>query len=116
MIIDEKNLKKGELPANKIILGDATEVLKKLPDNSVDVVVTDPPYGLKFMNKKWDYNVPSIRLWKEVLKVLKPGGHLLSFFGTRTYHRGVVNIEDAGFHVRDMILWLYSSGFPKGHF
>jgi site-specific DNA-methyltransferase (adenine-specific) len=113
MIIDEKNLKKGELPVNKIILGDATEVLKKLPYNSVDAIVTDPPYGLKFMGKKWDYNVPSIGLWKEVLRVLKPGGHLLSFFGTRTYHRGVMNIEDTGFEIRDMILWLYGSGFPK---
>jgi site-specific DNA-methyltransferase (adenine-specific) len=112
-IIDEKDLKKRELPVNRIIFGDAIEALKKLPDNSVDVVVTDPPYGLKFMNKKWDYDVPSVELWREVFRVLKPGGHLLSFFGTRTYHRGVVNIEDAGFEIRDMILWLYGSGFSK---
>jgi len=114
MIVNEDELKTGELPINKIILGDALNVLKKFPDNSVDAVVTDPPYGLHFMNQKWDYDVPSVRLWKEVLRVLKPGGHLLSFFGTRTYHRGVVNIEDAGFEIRDMILWLYGEGFPKG--
>jgi site-specific DNA-methyltransferase (adenine-specific) len=86
---------------------DALKVLRKIPDNSIDSVVTDPPYGLKFMNKKWDYDVPSVELWKEVIRVLKPGGHLVSFFGTRTYHRGVVNIEDAGFEIRDMIVWLY---------
>ena len=67
------------------------------------------------MGKKWDHNVPSIELWKEVLRVLKPGGHLLSFGGTRTYHRMVVNIEDAGFEIRDQIMWLYGSGFPKSH-
>ena len=87
--------------------------LKELPDNSVDSVVTDPPYGLSFMGKHWDYDVPSVDLWKEVLRVLKPGGFLLSFAGTRTYHRMAVNIEDAGFEIRDMISWLYGSGFPK---
>jgi site-specific DNA-methyltransferase (adenine-specific) len=81
--------------------------------NSVDSVVTDPPYGLSFMNKHWDYAVPSIEIWKEVIRVLKPGGHLLSFGGTRTYHRMVVNIEDAGFEIRDQIQWIYGSGFPK---
>ena len=99
---------------DKIICGDALEILKQLPENSIDAVVTDPPYGLKFMGKEWDYDVPSVELWQEVLRVLKPGGHLLSFFGTRTYHRGVVNIEDAGFEIRDMIQWLYGSGFSKG--
>jgi len=93
--------------------GDALKVLKSFPDNSIDAVCTDSPYGLKFMNQKWDYDVPSVELWKEVFRVLKPGGHLLSFFGTRTYHRGVVNIEDAGFEIRDMIQWLHSQGFPK---
>jgi len=95
--------------------GCSLNVLKTLDDNSVDSVVTDPPYGLSFMNKHWDYDVPSIELWKEVLRVLKPGGHLLSFGGTRTYHRMVVNIEDAGFEIRDQIQWLYGSGFPKSH-
>lgn len=99
----------------KLRQGDNLELLKKLPDNSIDSVVTDGPYGLSFMNRKWDYDVPSVELWKEVLRVLKPGGHLLSFGGTRTYHRMVVNIEDAGFEIRDQIMWLYGSGFPKSH-
>jgi DNA modification methylase len=99
----------------KLMLGDNIESLKKLPDNSVDSVVSDPPYGLSFMNKKWDHDVPSVEFWKEVLRVLKPGGHVLSFGGTRTYHRMVVNIEDAGFEIRDQIMWLYGSGFPKSH-
>lgn len=93
--------------------GDCLEVMKSLPDNSVDAVVTDPPYGLSFMGKRWDYDVPSVEIWQEVLRVLKPGGHLLSFGGTRTYHRMVVNIEDAGFEIRDQIQWIYGSGFPK---
>jgi len=99
----------------KLMLGDNIESLKKLPDNSIDSVVSDPPYGLSFMGKKWDYDVPSIEFWKEVYRVLKPGGHILSFGGTRTYHRMVVNIEDAGFEIRDQIMWLYGSGFPKSH-
>jgi DNA modification methylase len=98
-----------------ILQGDNLENLKKLEDNSIDSVVTDPPYGLSFMNKKWDYDVPSVEFWKEVYRVLKPGGHVLSFGGTRTYHRMVVNIEDAGFEIRDQIMWLYGSGFPKSH-
>jgi len=98
-----------------LMLGDNMESIKKLEDNSVDSIVSDPPYGLSFMNKKWDYDVPSVELWKEVYRVLKPGGHLLSFGGTRTYHRMVVNIEDAGFEIRDQIQWLYGSGFPKSH-
>ena len=96
-----------------LIHGHCLIKLKDLADNSVDSVVTDPPYGLKFMNKKWDCDVPSTIIWKEVLRVLKPGGHLLSFGGTRTYHRMVCNIEDAGFEIRDQIQWLYGSGFPK---
>lgn len=98
-----------------ILLGDCLIRLKELPDNSVDSVVTDPPYGLKFMGKKWDYDVPGVQLWVEVLRVLKPGGHLLSFGGTRTYHRLASAIEDAGFEIRDQIQWLYGSGFPKSH-
>ena len=89
------------------------ESLKVLEANSVDSIVTDPPYGLSFMNKKWDYDVPSVDFWKEVYRVLKPGGHILSFGGTRTYHRLVVAIEDAGFEIRDTIMWIYGSGFPK---
>ena len=86
-----------------------------MEDNSVDSIVTDPPYGLSFMGKKWDYDVPSVEIWQEALRVLKPGGHLLSFAGTRTQHRMCVNIEDAGFEIRDMIAWVYGSGFPKSH-
>jgi site-specific DNA-methyltransferase (adenine-specific) len=79
----------------------------------VDAVVTDPPYGLAFMGKRWDYDVPSVEIWAECLRVLKPGGHLLAFAGTRTQHRMAVRIEDAGFEIRDMIAWVYGSGFPK---
>ena len=97
----------------KLIHGDCLEVLKGMPDNSVDSIVTDPPYGLSFMGKKWDYDVPEQAIWEECLRVLKPGGHLLAFAGTRTQHRMAVRIEDAGFEVRDMIAWVYGSGFPK---
>ncbi len=89
--------------------------MRTLPDCSVDAVVTDPPYGLSFMGKKWDYDVPSVEVWGECLRVLKPGGHLLAFAGTRTQHRMAVRIEDAGFEIRDMIAWVYGSGFPKSH-
>ena len=100
---------------NFIYNGDNINVLKTLPDNSVDSVVTDPPYGLKFMGKQWDYDVPSVELWKECYRVLKPGGYLLSFGSSRTYHRMAVKIEDAGFEIRDQIMWVYGSGFPKSH-
>ena len=105
-----------KLPFDKdciLMLGDNLELLDQLQDNSIDSIVTDPPYGLKFMNKKWDYSVPSKDFWTKIYRVLKPGGHILSFGGTRTYHRMVVNCEDAGFEVRDCISWLYGSGFPK---
>jgi len=126
--------------------GDCLEVLRTLPDNSVDAIVTDPPYGLTankkggtgtasvnldnpygrarigtgngaggFMGMKWDSDVPSQEVWAECLRVLKPGGHLLAFAGTRTQHRMAVRIEDAGFEIRDMIAWVYGSGFPKSH-
>jgi len=97
----------------ELLLGNCLDRLKDLEDNSVDAIVTDPPYGLSFMGKKWDYDVPSVDIWKECLRVLKPGGYLLSFAGTRTQHRMAVNIEDAGFEIRDMIAWVYGSGFPK---
>ncbi|MGZ3796483.1 MAG: DNA-methyltransferase [Pseudobdellovibrionaceae bacterium] len=99
----------------KLMLGDCLQKLTELPDNSVDSIVTDPPYGLCFMGKSWDYDVPAQHIWEECLRVLKPGGHLLAFFGTRTYHRGVIKIEDAGFEVRDMCAWNYGQGFPKSH-
>ena len=87
--------------------GDCLDILRTIPDNSIDSVVTDPPYGLSFMGKKWDYDVPSVDIWAECLRVLKPGGHLLAFAGTRTQHRMAVRIEDAGFEIRDMIAWVY---------
>lgn len=96
-----------------LLLGDCLEQLSVLPDASVDAVVTDPPYGLSFMGKRWDYDVPAVEIWAECLRVLKPGGHLLAFAGTRTQHRMAIRIEDAGFEIRDMIAWAYGSGFPK---
>ena len=103
--------------AYEVHQGDCLEVLKQYPDSYFDSVVTDPPYELGFMGKKWDstgiaYNV---ELWQEVLRVLKPGGHLLAFGGTRTYHRMACAIEDAGFEIRDQMQWIYGSGFPKSY-
>jgi hypothetical protein len=99
----------------KIILGDCIEKLKELEENSIDAIVTDPPYELGFMGKGWDATgiANNVELWRSCLRVLKPGGHLLSFGGTRTYHRMACAIEDAGFEVRDMVEWCYGSGFPK---
>lgn len=99
----------------KLYNGDCIEILKELESNSIDSIVTDPPYELGFMGKKWDNTgiAFNIELWEEVLRVLKPGGHLLAFSATRTYHRMAVAIEDAGFEIRDMIEWVYGSGFPK---
>ena len=127
----------------KLMLVDNMKSIKELTDNSVDSIVTDPPYALTsikkrfgkegsapaqfgsdgafqraskgFMGKEWDAEVPTVEFWSEVYRVLKPGGHVLSFGGTRTYHRMAVNIEDAGFEIRDQIMWIYGSGFPKSH-
>ena len=95
--------------------GDSREVLKGMADASVDSIVCDPPYELGFMGKSWDNTgiANDVTLWREALRVLKPGGHLLAFSGTRTYHRMVCAIEDAGFEIRDQIGWVYGSGFPK---
>ena len=103
------------IPLNTIIHGDALEVLKGIPADSFDSCVTDPPYGLGFMGKAWDKSgiANNVDLWREVLRVLKPGAHLLSFGGSRTYHRMACAIEDAGFEIRDQIMWIYGSGFPK---
>jgi site-specific DNA-methyltransferase (adenine-specific) len=96
-------------------IGNNLDILPTLADNSVDSIVTDPPYELGFMGKKWDSSgiAYSVELWRECLRVLKPGGHLLAFSGSRTYHRMVVAIEDAGFEVRDMISWISNKTFPK---
>ena len=93
--------------------GDNASVMPTLAENSVDAIVTDPPYGISFMGKRWDYDIPTVDQFAECLRVLKPGGHLLCFCGTRTQHRMAVNIEDAGFEMRDVIAWVYGSGFPK---
>ena len=100
-----------------IHLGDCREIIATLDDNSIDAIVTDPPYELGFMGKKWDNTgiAYDVQLWTQCLRVLKPGGHLLAFGGTRTYHRMTCAIEDAGFEIRDSIHWLYGSGFPKSH-
>jgi DNA modification methylase len=101
----------------RLLKGDCLQKLKELEDNSIDSVVTDPPYEIGFMGKGWDDSgiANNPELWKEVLRVLKPGGHLLSFSHSRTYHRQAVGIEDAGFEIRDQIMWIYGSGFPKSH-
>jgi site-specific DNA-methyltransferase (adenine-specific) len=99
----------------KLINNDCIAAMKEMPDNSVDSIVTDPPYELGFMGKSWDSTgiAFNIEVWQEALRVLKPGGHLLAFSGSRTYHRMAVAIEDAGFEIRDQIMWIYGSGFPK---
>ena len=96
-----------------IHVGDCRDVMRGMAPESIDAVVTDPPYGLSFMGKGWDRGVPGTEFWVEALRVLKPGGHLLAFGGTRTQHRLVCAIEDAGFEIRDQIGWAYGSGFPK---
>ena len=97
----------------KVEQGDCRDIMRTLPDNSVDAIVSDPPYGLSFMGKAWDHGVPGVEFWTEALRVAKPGAHLVAFGGTRTYHRLAVAIEDAGWDVRDCLSWLYGSGFPK---
>ena len=135
---------KKEIKDNySLLLGDNIQLMKTLEDNSIHSVVTDPPYGLTsivkrfgksnsadaqygtdgvfkrsskgFMGKEWDADVPSVEFWREVYRILKPGGHILSFGGTRTYHRMATAIEDAGFEIRDQLQWIYASGFPKSH-
>lgn len=99
----------------ELLNSDCVEAMRKMPKASIDSIVTDPPYELGFMGKRWDASgiAYSVEMWKEVLRVLKPGGHLLAFGGTRTYHRLACAIEDAGFEIRDSIDWIYGSGFPK---
>lgn len=99
----------------KLITNDCIAAMKEMPENSVDSIVTDPPYELGFMGKSWDSTgiAFNVAVWREALRVLKPGGHLIAFSGSRTYHRMAVAIEDAGFEIRDQIMWVYGSGFPK---
>ena len=95
--------------------GDCLDVMRAMDANSVDTVVCDPPYGLSFMGKNWDHGVPGVAFWQAALQVAKPGAMLLAFGGTRTHHRLMVAIEDAGWEIRDVIMWVYGSGFPKSH-
>jgi len=97
----------------QILQGDNREVLRTLPDNSIDAIVTDPPYGIDFLGKAWDANTGALETYQECLRVLKPGGHILAFSAARTYHHLAVTLEQAGFEIRDQIMWIYSSGFPK---
>lgn len=100
---------------HEIIVGDCLDVMKTFPDNHFSSIVTDPPYGLSFMNKGWDHEVPGKEYWEEAFRITKPGGHLLAMGGTRTFHRLACAVEDAGWEIRDCIVWLYGSGFPKSH-
>lgn len=100
---------------NNIYTGDALAVLKTFKTNSIDAVVTDPPYGISFIELDWDKQLPDTSLWQEVLRVLKPGGHLLAFSSSRTYHTLACNIERAGFDIRDQLMWIYGSGLPRSY-
>src|SRR5699024_303769 len=95
--------------------GDCIETMNAMPPESVDAIVTDPPYGLSFMQAKWDATPPGVQWAEACYRVLKPGGHSAAFGGTSTWHRLAVAIEDAGFEMRDSLAWLYGSGFPKSH-
>jgi len=96
-------------------LGDCREVMEAMEPESIDSIVSDPPYGLSFMGKGWDHGVPGVEFWQAALRVAKPGAHLLAFGGTRTFHRLAVAIEDAGWEIRDCVMWVYAQGFPKSH-
>ena len=96
-----------------VIQGNNIDVLKQYEDNTIDSIVTDPPYGIEFLGKDWDSNTGAVETWRECLRVLKPGGYLLAFSAARTYHHLATNIESVGFDIRDQLMWLYSSGFPK---
>ena len=102
-------------PLADILVGDSLHVMRTLDADSVDAIVTDPPYGLTFMGKAWDRGVPGVEYWTEALRVAKPGAHLVAFGGTRTYHRLATAIEDAGWEIRDCFVWAYGQGFPKSH-
>ena len=100
---------------NKYVIheGDNLATLKSYPADYFDSIVTDPPYGIDFLGKDWDAHTGTPALYKECLRVLKPGGHMLAFSAARTYHQLATTIEAAGFEIRDQIMWIYSSGFPK---
>ena len=102
-----------ETDRGRLYHGDCLEIMRELEAESISAVLTDPPYGLSFMGKKWDYDVPNVGIWRECLRILKPGVHALIFAGSRTQHRMAVNVEDAGFILKDCLMWIYGSGFPK---
>lgn len=102
-----------ETKLGKLYCGDCLDVMRNLPSNSIDSIITDPPYALEFMSKGWDKVLPSIEIWMEALRIAKPGVTLMAFGGTRTYHRLTCAIEDAGWQIRDCIMWIYGTGFPK---
>lgn len=104
-----------QMKTNIIHHGDCLDVMKTMPTNSIDSIITDPPYALEFMGKGWDKVLPSIDIWKEALRVAKPGAILMAFGGSRTYHRLTCSIEDAGWEIRDCMMWMYGSGFPKSY-
>lgn len=97
----------------KLHFGDCLDVLLKFPSDSIDQVVCDPQYGLRFANQKWDYDLPGVDRWREIFRVAKPGSFLLAFGGTRTFHRATCEIEDAGWSIRDCMSWMYGQGWPK---
>jgi len=99
----------------KLLTGDVLEQLKTLPADYFDAVLSDPPYGISFMGKEWDKGVPSSEVYAELMRVLKPGAFGLHFGGTRMWHRLACNLEDAGFELRDTVMWVYGVGFPKSH-
>ena len=98
---------------SKVIQGNNIDILKTYPDNHFDSIVTDPPYGIEFLGKDWDSNTGAVETWEQCFRVLKPGGHILAFSAARTYHNLATNIEGVGFEIRDQLMWLYASGFPK---
>jgi len=113
--IDVNTKKNFNLENLKIIHGDCQEIMKCFSDNSIDFVVTDPPYGINFLNKLWDRDIPYVEIWEQCLRVCKPGSMLAAFGGSRTHHHLMIAIEKAGWEIRDCIMWIYGSGFPKSH-
>ena len=93
--------------------GNNVDTLRQYEDCHFDAIITDPPYGIEFLGKDWDNNTGAVETWQECLRVLKPGGYLLAFSAARTYHHLASNIESTGFVIRDQLMWIYASGFPK---